>query len=311
MKKGFIFFLNFIFISTFALAQQTASTIEPPRTADVSYNPGIENPAYPNGKGPVVIIDESHNNFHTAVGTYWSFALVLKKDGYTVKRGTTKITPELLQSCRIYVIADAQPPMKKGDPPTFSREEIETLNSWVRNGGSVFIITDHMPDPGAISELAGSFGIRVNNGYVLNTFFSGRETPIVFKRFDNTLAENAITNGRTPSEKVSQVASFAGSAFRAGKAFQAVLVFGKGKRSWMPEQYWKFPPGTPNISVEGWFQGGVMEYGKGRIAFFSEAAMFTAQVFNQGKIKAGMNNALARDNAQLLLNVMHWLSGLF
>jgi len=38
--------------------------------------------------------------------------------------------------------------------------------------------------------------------------------------------------------------------------------------------------------------------------------MFTAQVFNQGKIRFGMNHLLAKDNAKLLLNVVHWLSGL-
>ena len=51
-------------------------------------------------------------------------------------------------------------------------------------------------------------------------------------------------------------------------------------------------------------------YGDGRIAFFAEAAMFTAQVFDSGRIKAGMKHPLGKDNARLLLNTFHWLSGI-
>ena len=297
-------------MATFSFGQQTASTIEPPRTADLSFHYRIENPAYPSGKGPIAVVDEAHNNFHTAVGTYIPFARLLEEDGYVIKRGTTKITPELLHSCRILVIADAQPPLKIGDPPTFSDQEIDALNKWVRQGGALFLITDHMPDPSAVEKLARSFGITVNNGYVLNGFLSGRERPIVFRRSNNTLLDHLVTNGRSLSEKIKSVATFAGSAFKAGPNFKPILVFKKDKRSWMPKKFWEFPPGTPNISVAGWFQGAVSNFGKGKIAFFSEAAMFTAQIFGKAKIRAGMNNPLAKDNAQLLLNVMHWLSGL-
>ncbi len=295
-------------VFAFCLEQQTASTVEPPRTVDRSFHPEIKNPAYPLGKGPLVLIDEAHNNFHTAGGTYLPFSALLSRDGYVVKKAKTKITPDLLQSCSILVIADAQPPSQKGDPPTFSQQEIDILNDWVRKGGSLFVITDHMPDPGAIEKLALSFGIQVNNGYVLNGYFSGRERPIVFRRSDGSLIDHPITNGRDPSEKIQSVATFAGSAFKAGPDFQPLLVFGAGRRSWMPKEYWKFPPSTPNIGVAGWFQGGVSEFGEGRIAFFSEAAMFTAQIFDQGRVRAGMNHPLGEDNAQLLLNVMHWLS---
>jgi len=301
--------ISFVYIS-FTSGQETASTVEPPRTVDKSFNPKIDKPAYAKEKGPVVIIDESHNNFHTAKGRYSPFALTLEKDGYIVKRGVTSITQDLLKSCSIYVIADAQPPAKVDDPPTFSTKEIEILNAWVKDGGALFLITDHKPDPAAIEKLAKSFGIQVNNGYALNGALSGREQPLVFDRSNGSLIDNKVTNGRNSSEKVSKVATFAGSAFKAGDGFQAILVFGAGQKSWMPKENWKFPPGTPNISIEGWFQGGVMKYGKGKAAIFSEAAMFTAQVFDNGKVKAGMNSPAAKDNTQLLLNVMHWLSGL-
>jgi hypothetical protein len=298
-------------LCTAELLQQTASTVEAPRTVDRSFRFEISTPAFAPGRGPVVQVDEAHNNFHTALGTYLPFAELLRQDGYVVQRAVEKISPRLLNSCGIYVIADAQPPASKGDPPTFSQEEIETLNRWVAEGGSLFVITDHRPDPGAVADLAGSFGISVSNGYVLNGILEGEEKPIVFfRRRGDRLAEHAITTGRSRAEQVNQVATFAGSAFKAGEKFVSLLILGPERRSWLPREYWTFTEKTPSIPVEGWSQGGVMVFGSGKLAFFSEAAMFTAQVFAQGKVKAGMNSPLAADNPRLLLNVMHWLSGL-
>jgi hypothetical protein len=305
MNASIILFL----IVTFGL-QQTASTVEPPRTVDRSFRYVIKKPAFPEGKGPVVLIDEAHNNFHTAVGTYLPFAELLRQDGYMVRRAKEKISTELLPSGTIYVIADAQPPFNIGDPPTFSEVEIQILNDWVKKGGALFVITDHMPDPGAIEGLALSFGIEVSNGYVMQGPPPGRPGPTLFQKNDGSLEDHLLTEGRGPDEQVRRIATFAGSAFRCSDDFQPILILGDGFRSWMPKEYNKFPPGTPNIDVSGWNQGGVRTYGEGRIAFFAEAAMFTAQVFDNGRIKAGMNHPLGNDNARLLLNILHWLSGL-
>ncbi len=50
-----------------------------------------------------------------------------------------------------------------------------------------------------------------------------------------------------------------------------------------------------------------MEYGKGRIVVFGEAATFSAQLAGEQKSKMGMNNPQAKQNPQLLLNIIHWL----
>ncbi len=311
-KRGFVLVL--IVLCSIGLCglwgQQTASRVEPPRTVDRTFNPEITDPAYPSGEGPVVIVDEAHNNFHTSIGLYFPFARLLEKDGYVIQRGEEKITVDLLNSCRIYVIADAQPPERQSDPPTFSETEVKTLTAWVRAGGALFLITDHMPDPGAIEDIADDFGIKVHNGYVIEGPPPGRVAPIIFNRVDNTLTDSVVTNGRNQREKVNHVATFAGSAFQSEENFIPVLVLRKGIRSWAPEEYRKYTPDTPSHDVGGWIQGGILEYGKGRLAFFAEAAMFTAQVFDNGRIKAGMNHPQAGDNMQFLLNIIHWLDGL-
>ena len=288
--------------------QQTASTIEPPRTVDMDFFFPNPNPAFPLGEGPVILIDEAHNNFHTAHTTYLPFARLLTEDGYVVKRGLDRIFAPLPDDVCIYVIADAQPPNKKTDPPTFDPREVQTLADWVNNGGSCFIITDHMPDPGAVAELAAAFDISVNNGYAFTGPPPGPAEPLIFKKSDGTLAEHPLTSAGRTGAAVKRIATFAGSAFQASQEFEPLLIFRKGVRAWMPEEYWTFPQGTPHIDVAGWYQGGIREFGKGRIAFFSEAAMFTAQVFGGGKVKAGMNHPQGADNAPFLLNIIHWLS---
>jgi hypothetical protein len=46
---------------------------------DTLFAPKITAPAYPKGKGPIVLIDEAHNNFHTSTGRYLTFARWLSR----------------------------------------------------------------------------------------------------------------------------------------------------------------------------------------------------------------------------------------
>ena len=115
--------------------------VEPPRTADESFHPEIERPAYPKGAGPVVLIDEAHNNFHTAGGTYKPFAALLERDGYVVKPLNSGLTAESLGACGVLVISDAMPLEDGGSP--FTESEIKAVYDWVKSGGALFLITDH------------------------------------------------------------------------------------------------------------------------------------------------------------------------
>ncbi|MFC2161254.1 hypothetical protein ACFLRW_00780 [Acidobacteriota bacterium] len=311
IKNLFIVFFCLVCLAVihpFQKNRQTASTVEPPRSVDLNYRFPNLNPSYPMGKGPVVLVDEAHNNFHTVLTTYLPFANLLTEDGYVVKRGLNKISKDLPDDVRIYVIADAQPPNKKTDPPSFDQREIRILTDWVTDGGSLFIITDHMPDPGVVAELAAVFGIRVNNGYAFTGPPPGPAEPLLFFIKNGTLVKHLLTSAGPSGKTVERIATFAGSAFQASAEFEPLLIFEKGVRTWNPTEYWEFPPGTSNVDVSGWYQGGVREFGQGRIAFFSEAAMFSAQVFNEGRVKVGMNHPLGAGNAQFLLNIIHWLS---
>ena len=83
-KLAFLFLGNLIFTITL-LSQQVA---------DTAYSPVISHPEYQPGKGPVVLIDEGHNNFHTAGERYLPFAKLLTKDGYNVGGYAGEFEPE-------------------------------------------------------------------------------------------------------------------------------------------------------------------------------------------------------------------------
>jgi len=307
--RNVIFLVGLIaFVSNQAIAEQVP---------DLSFLPVIEHPAYPSGKGPVVMVDEAHFNFHTKDGRYKPFAELLRRDGYIVTSLRSTFNGKLLSAGRILVIANALSERNVTDwslptPSAFSDEEIAAVREWVRGGGSLLLIADHMPFPGAAARLSSAFGIRFNNGFACETRQQEMiRKPMVFRRSDASLASHPITDGRTVEERVDSVATFTGQAFQSDVAVQPLLTFTSSAVSLMPETAWEFTSETPRIPVEGWFQGVVMRFGKGRAAFFGEAAMFTAQISGSENEPMGMNAPVAAENLQFLLNVFHWLSGLF
>jgi hypothetical protein len=106
------------------------------------------------------------------------------------------------------------------------------------------------------------------------------------------------------SSGIDQVATFTGSSFELDGPGQPLLVFRDDVYSSSR------PKATDKVSVTGHLQGAVLTLGKGRVAVFGEAAMFTAQLAGPKKIPMGMNAPIAMQNASFLLNVMHWLTGL-
>jgi hypothetical protein len=267
----------------------------------------------------VILIDEAHNNSHTAAGSYAPFARLLRDNGYDVRPSNSLFNSDALEQADVLVTSNALAAQNINDwslptPSAFTNDEIEAVRSWVESGGSLLLIADHMPFPGAASDLAMSFGVAFNNGFAIDTLYlqlpdsclSGEQIQI-FSRSDGSLVDHFIINGRSTEEQVDSVATFTGQAFQADGEIQPLLVFGPSAISLMPETAWEFPPGTPQISVDGWFQGAVMEYGEGRAAFFGEAAMFTEQFCNNN-IPMGMNAPEAAQNERFLLNLFLWLT---
>ena len=281
------------------------------QVADSSFAPPIPSPAYAPGRGPAVLLDEAHFNFHTADGRYLPFAELLRRDGYVVRASTSRFSRASLRRGKILVIANALAERNQTDwslptPSAFSDEEIAAVCEWVKGGGSLLLIADHMPFAGAAEKLARALGIQFSNGYAVDE--SGPR-PMVFRRSDGSLRGSLVTGGRTDAERVDSVASFTGSAFQAERDVEPLLVLGPSVVSVMTSVAGQVSDETPRTPAGGWYQGAIMRFGKGRVAVFGEAAMFSAQLGGPDRIPMGMNAPIAAQNPQFLLNVMHWLSG--
>ena len=283
------------------------------QVADTTFNPVISNPEYGWGTGPVVIIDEGHNNFHTADGRYLPFARLLRADGYEVKGFAGTYASEVPPGTSILVIANALNEINTQNwylptPSAFNAQEIKSLKKWVKEGGSLFLIADHMPMGGAAKALAAAFGFSFTNGFAVDTATSG---PAYFYRKDNTLLPCSITNGRNEPEQIEKVVTFTGQAFRAPSKATPILRFDERYLLLESDTTWVFGAGTKYTKINGWLQGAYMKYGKGRLVMFGEAAMFTAQLAGQNRTGVGMNSTYAEENYKLLLNIIHWLDRKF
>jgi hypothetical protein len=165
---------------------------------------------------------------------------------------------------------------------------------------------DHMPFPGAAGDLGKAFSVEFSNGNAWAGNWKA-DSPNTFE-FGTGLMKCAVTDGRMEKETINKVVTFGASAFKAPKDAIPFLVFGSGSWSYETKRAGAIDSSTPRVSIAGWCQGAIMTVGKGRVAIFGEAAMFSAQIFEEDQESFGMNSPNAEQNHQLLLNVMHWLT---
>lgn len=270
------------------------------QVADTVYQFPIPKPHDEYGRGSVVQVDGAHYNFHTINGRYAPFAKLLREDGYQVVSNDTLISSAVLKRGKIFVISNALDSTESWELPAhsaFSPSEINDLNAWVKDGGRLLLIADHMPFAGAAADLARSFGFEFLNCFAMDNRRRGVER---FYKDNQTLADNEITLG------IDTIVTFTGSAFRIPKSATGILAL-KNFTLLSPQVAWQFEENTPSTDSRGFFQGAYMPYGKGRIVVIGEAAMFSAQLAGPNRNPVGMNHPAAAQNGNLLLRIMHWL----
>lgn len=290
----------FFLFTSFTSAQQIADTY---------YRPDIVHKAYNENSGPLIFIDEGHQNFHTKEGRYKAFSNLLERDGYRVEPYGGPFTLDRLERCQILVISNALNPINKDKwflptPSAFSKKEISVLRQWVNKGGSLFLIADHMPMAGAAMDLAKEFGFEMTNGFALDTVNKGGT---IFNLKNKTLVSSEVTTGRFSNETVSEVASFTGQAFKSPTEATPILVLPETHINILPDTAWVFNRHLESYNARGLHQGAYMPFGMGRIVVFGEAAMFTSQLAGPDRVPIGMSSEIAKQNYQLLLNIIHWL----
>ena len=176
----------------------------------------------------------------------------------------------------------------------------------MRKGGSLLLITDHLPFGYASANLAERFGVEMSGGYTWDEANSPKEFDhpgiIVFTRKNGTLADHPITQGRDTTERINRIIAWQGQSLKGPKGSEAFLKLAATAIDRESLLY-----SAQVVSAAGRAQGIALKFGTGRVIVIGEAAMLSAQL--GGKQKIGMNYP-GIDNRQLALNIMHWLSGL-
>lgn len=192
--------------STLLASLVVAATLAAQQMPDRSFRPMIEDRAYAIGTGPVVCVDQSHDNFYTLSDAYWPFGDLVRRDGYVV-RVVTAFEPQPRGDCRILVVAGPR-----------SRVEANEVRRWVAGGGSLLVVAD--PDSSAaVSDLAASFSVSFTDAPVR----AGR-----FRTADQTLRPHAIVRGRHAKESPASVTVFAALAMRVPDSAEPLLVMADG-----------------------------------------------------------------------------------
>jgi len=276
--------------------------------ADPDFNAQVAKPAY-SKRGPKVLFDEAHYNFHTATGRYKPFADLITSDGYQITPNKQKFSADVLKGYDILIISNAIGSERMSEAaannPAFTDAEADAVRDWVKGGGALLLIADHAPMGSANQILGQRFGIDMSKMYTVDemNYEKASDNPgfIIYTRESGRLADHPITNGRNQSERVNRVIAFTGQSLKGPANSDAFMKLADTAQDRMPG------PDTKPISAAGRSQGIALKFGKGRAVFLGEAAMLTAQVTGPEQRKFGMNYP-GVDNRQLALNIVHWLS---
>lgn len=271
-------------------------------------------PAFKKTDGPVILVDLHHNNLAVGQGNYNPFFALLEKDGYRIRFVEQEFSDKVLQQGNVLVIINALSKENMNNwtlpvYPAFSLQEQESVYQWVMNGGSLLLVADHMPFPGAAESLAEKFGAFFTNGFAIDTV---HWDPLVFRQSDLTLKKHPVTLGRNSAETIDSVATFWGQAFQTDeKKLKGLFSFADPVVSFHPDTAWRFRKHTPVVPVKNWLQAAAGEFGQGRVMILGEAGMLTAQLTGPNRVKVGMNAAIGKQNLQFILNALRWLSFLY
>ena len=122
------------------------------------------------------------------------------------------------------------------------------------------------------------------------------------------MEEQAITSGALTGLRVDTIVTFTGSAFQLPSQAQPILELDSNYSLVETTEAGNFDGDLPRRKATGWHQGASLEFGKGRVVVFGEAAMFSAQLAGAHYGPMGFNQPEAIGNVTLLRNILAWLT---
>jgi hypothetical protein len=284
-----------------------------PMSNDTTFDAAVREPTYPESQGPRILLDGGHHNFFIQWDFIEPFADLVKADGYRPVIDDETFTPGYLARFDIVMIITALPfdfttKTEVTTETTFTNAEIAALYDWVETGGSLLVFSEHAPFDQAINPLLRRFGMSSSVGTVIDTEHYdktlGRPDWIVFSRENGLLNEmHPITTGRDKSETIDSVVTFDGSSL-TGEDYTNLF------RLSPTAENREHPTGVGPVGM-GNSQALAGSVGEGKIVAFGDSNGFTAMNFkleDGPPLSVGMNTQ-NHDWKQLVLNVLHWLSG--
>ncbi|WP_299364089.1 hypothetical protein [Winogradskyella sp.] len=312
IKHGNLLKVKFILsVFLFLMVLTTSSSQEESFNLDSLFLQTIPNKSYSKSSGPLVYIDKGHNNYHTLQDRFKPFGELLEYDGYKVDE-LEDISSLNQNQPKVLVIANAISETNVSDwnspiLQAFSEREIDTIVTWVKNGGSLLLIADHFPFPEAISNLSKAFGFTSSNSFVIKK--ESKKGWYSYTKHEKTLT--TIGTEIIGKPKLDSIMSFTGHCFKIeNKSAISVFDLNNDYMAILPKKYTN--NGSEDIvmisDLTDWSQGAVATFGKGKVAFFAEAAMFTTQLYGKDKVPMGFNAPLAKNNTVFIQGILKWLT---
>jgi len=305
MKKLILYYL-IATVSFTCISQESNYPYKWPMYNDINVDLSVENPSFKFNEGPLVIIDAAHKNFFVQSHLIKPLVDIVLNDGYRVSFIDKKFTKENLNQAKILIIITALPfdfatQSSAAGMETYTETELNEVQAWVNNGGSLLVFSEHAPFDQAINPLLKKFEIESSVGVTIDTLNYDKSynyRMIVFKG-DNLNNSHPLVNGKY---EVKKLVSFGGSAL-SGEKYDNILKLGNSSLN-VKHQTGNGPLGRGNS------QGLAGFYGKGKVVAFGDSNGFTAMIFNNedgSKMYAGMNSE-GYDWKNFVLNTFDWLS---
>jgi hypothetical protein len=303
MKK---LILLLLFVPLLSFGQEQNYPYKWPMYNDTNVNLEVEDPTFEINDGPLIMFDSTHKNFFIQSHLIKPLVDLLINDGYRVSFLDKEFSNSSLSQASVLVVITALPfdfatENSAADKNTFSENELDELQNWVTEGGSLLAFSEHAPFDQAINPLLRKFDIESSIGTTVDTInYESKYGPGMIKFENKNLNTNhPIVNGKY---KVEKLVSFGGSAL-LGSKYENILKLDESSFN-VKHSTGIGPEGKGNS------QGLAGMYGSGKIAAFGDSNGFTAMVFNMDdgtKMYAGMNTE-GYDWKNFVLNTFRWLT---
>ncbi|MEX2739499.1 MAG: DUF4350 domain-containing protein [Candidatus Wukongarchaeota archaeon] len=246
----------------------------------------LANPTF----GPKVVFDEAHSPLYTIDSVYKAFAGALRAHGYnvsTITAGTT-IDASVLASIDILVIVVSQDP--------YTTSEVEAIETWVNNGGKLFLLSDNSNLGTDIWPIAERFGIKYE-GDILSDTDDDINGNTYWIALDND-GVNENINHHFITQGIERIELYACDGIPNAPTDNITILKTDGDGTCD----WNNGSDALNIPIMVALDGGII--GSGKVVVISECGSFTTSDTDSD----GTINFYDSENELLALNTIKWLA---